>query len=147
MKKISSFMTELLPCGARWEYEGHLAHRYYRPASTACLLAECDPAFARHWPVAAAGLRSEVVRVSVAARAAALIVAFLGVVGLGIFVAVYYVGAATTQLPIVHYTASGGQVNVVLQELRPGPGNQAVAAHHTVLGPGQHEGQRDHLRL
>jgi hypothetical protein len=21
MKKISSFMTELLPCGARWEYE------------------------------------------------------------------------------------------------------------------------------
>ena len=53
---------------------------------------------------------------SVAARAAALIVAFLGVVGLGIFVAVYYIGAATTQLPIVHYTASGGQVNVVLQE-------------------------------
>jgi hypothetical protein len=50
------------------------------------------------------------------ARAATLIVAFLGVVGLGVFVAVYYVGAATTQLPIVHYTASGGQVNVVLQE-------------------------------
>jgi hypothetical protein len=54
--------------------------------------------------------------VSVAARAAALIVAFLGVVGLGVFVAVYYIGSATTQLPIVHYTASGGQVNVVLQE-------------------------------
>jgi hypothetical protein len=29
MKKISSFMTELLPCGARWEHKGHLAHRYY----------------------------------------------------------------------------------------------------------------------
>jgi hypothetical protein len=54
--------------------------------------------------------------VSVAARAAALIVAFLGVVGLGIFVGVYYIGSATTQLPIVHYPASGGQVNVVLQE-------------------------------
>jgi hypothetical protein len=56
-----------------------------------------------------------VVRVSVAARAAALIVAFLCVVGVGVFVALNYIGA-TTQLPIVHYTASGGQVNVVLQE-------------------------------
>jgi len=54
--------------------------------------------------------------VSVVARAAALIVAFLGVVGVGVFVAVYYIGSATTQLPIVHYTASSGQVNVVLQE-------------------------------
>jgi hypothetical protein len=54
--------------------------------------------------------------VSVPARAAALIVAFLAVVGLGIFVAVYYIGSATTQLPIVHYTASNGQANVVLQE-------------------------------
>ncbi len=53
---------------------------------------------------------------SVAARAAALAAAFLIVVGLGIFVGVYYIGSATTQLPIVHYTASGGQVNVVLQE-------------------------------
>ena len=53
---------------------------------------------------------------SVAARAAALGAAFLVVVGVGIFVAVYYVGAATTQLPIVHYSASGGQVSVVLQE-------------------------------
>ena len=53
---------------------------------------------------------------SVAARAAALIVAFLCVVGVGVFVAVYYIGSATTQLPIVHYTASSGQVNVVLQE-------------------------------
>jgi hypothetical protein len=50
------------------------------------------------------------------ARAAALAAAFLVVVGVGIFVAVYYIGSATTQLPIVHYTASGGQVNVVLQE-------------------------------
>ena len=53
---------------------------------------------------------------SVAARAAALIVAVLCVVGVGVFVAVYYIGSATTQLPIVHYTASGGQANVVLQE-------------------------------
>lgn len=53
---------------------------------------------------------------SVAARAAALTAAFLIVVGIGIFVGVYYIGAATTELPIVHYTASGGQVNVVLQE-------------------------------
>jgi hypothetical protein len=53
--------------------------------------------------------------VSVPARAAALAVAVLVVVGVGIFVAVYYVGAAN-QLTQVHYTASGGQVNVVLQE-------------------------------
>ena len=53
---------------------------------------------------------------SVPARATALIVAVLAVVGLGIFVAVYYIGSATTQLPIVHYTASNGQTNVVLQE-------------------------------
>ncbi len=53
---------------------------------------------------------------SVTARAAALIVAFLLVVGVGVFAAVYYIGSATTQLPIVHYTASGGRVNVVLQE-------------------------------
>jgi hypothetical protein len=115
MKKISSFTTELLPCGARWEYKGNLAHKYYRPASMACLLAECEPAFVRHWLVAAAGLRSEVVRVSVAPRAAALIVAFLCVVGLGVFVAVYYIGS-TTLLPTVNYKASGGQVSVVLQE-------------------------------
>jgi hypothetical protein len=25
MKKLSSFMMELLPCGARWEHEGNLA--------------------------------------------------------------------------------------------------------------------------
>jgi hypothetical protein len=54
--------------------------------------------------------------VPVVARAAVLAAAFLAVVGLGIFVAVYYIGSATTQLPIVHYSASGGQVNVVLQE-------------------------------
>jgi hypothetical protein len=45
-----------------------------------------------------------------------LIVAFLIVVGLGVFVALYYIGSATTQLTTVHYAASGGQVNVVLQE-------------------------------
>jgi hypothetical protein len=55
--------------------------------------------------------------VSVPARAAALIVAFLIVVGLGVFVGYYYIGSASTQLPpTVHYSASGGQVNVVLQE-------------------------------
>ena len=59
---------------------------------------------------------------SVAARAASLFVAFLLVVGLGVFVALYYVGAASS-LPTVHYTASGGQVNVVLQE---DPGNDSA---------------------
>jgi hypothetical protein len=54
--------------------------------------------------------------VSVLARAAALTVAFLIVVGLGVFVSLYYIGSATTQLTTVHYSASGGQVNVVLQE-------------------------------
>jgi len=54
--------------------------------------------------------------VSVPARAAALIVAFLIVVGLGVFTALYYIGSASTQLTTVHYAASGGQVNVVLQE-------------------------------
>jgi hypothetical protein len=54
--------------------------------------------------------------VSVPARAAALAAAFLIVVGLGVFVGYYYIGSATTQLQTVHYTASGGQVNVVLQE-------------------------------
>jgi hypothetical protein len=58
--------------------------------------------------------------VSVTARAASLLVAFLVVVGLGVFVALYYMGSATTQLTTVHYSASGGQVNVVLQE---DPGN------------------------
>ena len=53
---------------------------------------------------------------SVAARAAALIAAFLIVVGAGVFVAFYYIGSATTQLTTIHYAASGGQVSVVLQE-------------------------------
>jgi len=53
--------------------------------------------------------------VSVTARAASLLVAFLAVVGLGIFVALYYIGGQSA-LPTVHYAASGGQVNVVLQE-------------------------------
>jgi FlaG/FlaF family flagellin (archaellin) len=57
------------------------------------------------------------------ARVAALTAAFLVVVGLGVFVAVYYIGAATTQLPIVHYSASGGQVSVALQE---DPGNDSA---------------------
>ena len=53
---------------------------------------------------------------SVPARVAALTAAFLLVVGLVVFVAFYYVGSATTQLPTIHYAASGGQVSVTLQE-------------------------------
>src|SRR5712691_11021955 len=53
--------------------------------------------------------------VSVTARAASLLVAFLVVAGLVTFVALYYIGGASS-LPAVHYAASGGQVNVVLQE-------------------------------
>jgi hypothetical protein len=45
-----------------------------------------------------------------------LIVALLIVVGLGVFVGYYYIGSATTQLQTIHYAASGGQVNVMLQE-------------------------------
>ena len=52
---------------------------------------------------------------SVPARAAALTAAVIVVVGLGVFVALYFIGG-TSALPNVHYTASGGQVNVVLQE-------------------------------
>jgi hypothetical protein len=51
----------------------------------------------------------------VPARAAALLAAVAVVVGLGIFVAVYYIGGASS-LTTVHYSASGGQVNVMLQE-------------------------------
>jgi hypothetical protein len=61
--------------------------------------------------------------VSVAARAAALIAAFLIVVGIGVFVSLYYIGSATTQLTTVHYSASGGVTNVFLQE---DPGNDSA---------------------
>jgi hypothetical protein len=53
--------------------------------------------------------------VSVAARAMALAVAVVVVVGIGVFVTLYYIGAEDA-LANVHYTAAGGQVNVVLQE-------------------------------
>ena len=53
---------------------------------------------------------------SVPARVAALTVAFLIVAALGVFTSLYYIGSATTQLTTVHYSASGGQVDVVLQE-------------------------------
>jgi hypothetical protein len=53
--------------------------------------------------------------VSVALRAVSLAVAFLIVLGLGLFVTFYYVGSASS-LTTVHYQASGGQVDVVLQE-------------------------------
>jgi len=61
--------------------------------------------------------------VSVPARAATLIAAFLIVVGLGVFVAYYFIGSATTQLATVHYSASGGGTDVVLQE---DPGNDSA---------------------
>jgi hypothetical protein len=51
----------------------------------------------------------------VLARAAALAAAVAVVAGLGIFVAVYYIGGQSA-LPTVSYTAAVGQVNVVLQE-------------------------------
>jgi hypothetical protein len=53
--------------------------------------------------------------VSVTARAVWLTVAFLIVAGLGVFAAVYFIGGQGS-LPNVHYKASAGQVNVVLQE-------------------------------
>jgi hypothetical protein len=53
--------------------------------------------------------------VSVWARAVALLAAVAVVIGLGVFAAVYYVGG-NSALPVVHYSASGGVVNVVLQE-------------------------------
>jgi hypothetical protein len=53
--------------------------------------------------------------VSVPARAAALLIAVAAVVGLGVFVALYYIGSASS-LPTVHYSAANGVVNVVLQE-------------------------------
>jgi hypothetical protein len=46
---------------------------------------------------------------------AALAIAVAAVVGFGIFVSLYYIGSESS-LPTVHFTASGGQVNVVLQE-------------------------------
>ena len=52
---------------------------------------------------------------SVPARAAALLVAVAMVIGLGVFVALYYIGSASS-LATVHYSASNGVVNVVLQE-------------------------------
>ena len=43
---------------------------------------------------------------SVALRAVSLIVAFLIVLGLGLFVTFYYIGSASS-LPTVHFTGSG----------------------------------------
>jgi hypothetical protein len=53
--------------------------------------------------------------VSVPARAVALLVSVAVVIGLGVFVALYYIGG-TSSLPTVHFTASSGVTNVVLQE-------------------------------
>ena len=53
--------------------------------------------------------------VSVPARAVALLAAVAVVVGLGVFAALHYIGGNSI-LPTVHLTASGGQVNLVLQE-------------------------------
>jgi signal peptidase I len=51
----------------------------------------------------------------VAARAVALAAAVAVVVGVGVFVSLYYIGGQSA-LPNVHYTASAGVVNVMLQE-------------------------------
>ena len=59
---------------------------------------------------------------SVPVRAAGLIVAFLIVVGLGVFTAIYYIGG-TSLMTTVHYSASNGQTNVALQE---DPGNDSA---------------------
>ena len=76
---------------------------------------------------------------SVPARAAALLAAVAVVVGLGIFVAVSYLGSASS-LPTVHYSASGGQVNVVLQE---DPQNDSATkpdwVSYYVQDPGTHQ--------
>jgi hypothetical protein len=53
--------------------------------------------------------------VSVRARATALLVSVAVVVGLGVFVALYFIGGASA-LPTVHYSATNGVTNVVLQE-------------------------------
>jgi hypothetical protein len=77
--------------------------------------------------------------VSVPARAAALLAAAAVVVGLGVFVAVYYIGGASS-LPTVHYAASGGQVNVMLQE---DPQNDSASkpdwVSYYVQDPGTHQ--------
>jgi hypothetical protein len=56
--------------------------------------------------------------VSVPARVAALLVAFVAVVGGAVFVVFHYIGGYGGTLPTVDYAsmAHGGQVNVVLQE-------------------------------
>jgi len=56
--------------------------------------------------------------VSVPARVATLLVAFLAVVAGAVFVVFHYIGGSGGTLPTVNYApmASGGQVNVVLQE-------------------------------
>lgn len=52
---------------------------------------------------------------SVPARVAALLAAVAAVVAGIVFVSVYYIGDASS-LPVIHYTANGGVVHVVLQE-------------------------------
>jgi hypothetical protein len=65
-------------------------------------------------PCAPVSHRDEVVPVSVAARATALLAAFAAVVALVVFVAMHFIGGTP---PTIDYTAyaSHGQVNVVLQ--------------------------------
>jgi hypothetical protein len=56
--------------------------------------------------------------VSVPARAVTLLVAFVAVVAGAVFVVIHYIGGYGGTVPTVDYTsaASGGQVNVVMQE-------------------------------
>jgi hypothetical protein len=53
--------------------------------------------------------------VSVPVRAAAILVSAAVVIGLGVFVALYYIGGASS-LPTVDFKAENGVTNVVLQE-------------------------------
>ena len=74
---------------------------------------------------------------SVPVRVAGLVVALAVVIGLGVFTAVYYIGG-TSALPVVHYSASGGVVNVVMQEdpqNNSGPGQKPDWVSYFVQDP------------
>jgi hypothetical protein len=67
----------------------------------------------------------------VTARASALLVAFVAVVGGAVFVVFHYIGGAGGTLPTVNYTsaAANGQVNLMLQE---DPQNNSATAPNWV---------------
>ena len=99
---------------------------------------------------------------SLPVRVTTLIVAFLAVVGGVIFVVAHYLLGGP---PTVDFTASGGQVNVVMQTdassspsavpsdptwvslLHQEPGHRELGPHHAVPSPRAHPGERDDPRL